>query len=211
MLTLYNKPEVLEKSSWHSYLDATLVPPSSIAWGKLSKCRNCPGWKEQNQAGSITWERQRGRTRRSVVSSPLLSSALPDTPGTRQLGFHAKTLRSSCSSRVRFAHGRRIQFSLFLQALDVENKVSAAGWVFVRWLPIPAPLPPFIPNPLPDGIPQPSPSLVSPLPPGIPSAQPFGEVPNPLQGSCLPLTVGKAHEPLPSPTFSALACICHLP
>lgn len=75
----------------------------------------------------------------------------------------------------------------------------------------PSPSPTFHSHPLPDGIPQPSPSLVSRLPPGIPCAQPFGEVPTPLQGSCLPLTVGKAHEPLPSLTFLALACICHLP
>lgn len=80
--TLYSKPGVLKKSPWHNYLDPTLVPPSSLAWGKCSKCGNCPGQAEQNQAGSITWERERERESKDkeVWGGPLTPWPLSSSP-----------------------------------------------------------------------------------------------------------------------------------
>jgi len=81
------------------------------------------------------------------LPSPRLSSALPDTLGTRQLDLPTKTPKSPCSSTPRFAQGSGIQSSLLSQALNGEIEISAARWVSAHWLPVPAPLP--YPFPLP--------------------------------------------------------------
>lgn len=79
---------------------------------------------------TVSW-RQRARMKRSVrsthPSASLLTSALPlNISGTRGFGFHAKILRSPCSSRARFTQ-------------------EMYKWVSAHCLSVPAPLPPPFP------------------------------------------------------------------
>lgn len=111
VLTLYSKPGVLKKSPWHNYVDATLVPPSSLAPGEMLKVgklprasRAKPGWERYTRETASKDKGVCGVHSALGLSSPRLSSALPDTSRTRRLGLHAKTPRISLQAAEQDLH-----------------------------------------------------------------------------------------------------------
>lgn len=189
--------------------------PPPLLRGKCSKWGNCPGQAEQNQAGSVTPGRQPARTRGSVgstqpLASPLLASAQPSlTPrGPGGLAFMPRPRGSPCRQQSKICTGKGNPVLPPLPSLGQRSRGLCCRLGVCALVARPSPSPTCVPTPFQTGdrgqaLPLSNPFFLASHAPshwGGPEASPR-----------VLLTLGggeKHHEPLPSLTFLALACIC---
>lgn len=157
VLTLYSKPGVLKKSPWHNYLDATLVPPSSLASGEMLKVgklpwasRAKPGWEHYTRETASKDKGGCGVHSALGLSSPPLSSALtPQGPGG--LAFMSRPRGSPCRQQSKICPGKGNPVLPPLPSLGQRSRGLCCRLGVCALVARPSPSPTSVPTPFQTG------------------------------------------------------------